>query len=145
MPNAPDIAGFRDAQNRLREVLGQDVTFHVPEAVTWDPAVALDPETGQPYDPTTVPTSGGGHADVVIRVSVVFRTIRRGAVEDQVIDQPVGVMNDGTVALLIAQADYAAIQDATEFVLNGKDYRITDILPDGIGEIDRYVAFGEAR
>lgn len=144
MPPTPDLAGFRDAQDRLRQALGQDIVFQIPVAKTWGPDVSLDPETGEPYDPTAVPVSGGGVTTVTVRATVIFRPIKRGD-EDQVTGVAGGVMNDQNVALLVAATDFTEIEPATGFVLNGKDYSITDIMPDGLGEIDRYVVYGEAR
>lgn len=142
--NGPDLAGWREAQDRLREALGEDVTFSIPLPKTYDESVALDPETGEPYDPTVVPTSGGGFTSVIVRATVVFHPIKRGD-EDQVEQSAVGMMDIKNVALLVGEADYPGIQDAAEFVLHGRDYRITDMMPDGLVGIDRYVVYGAAK
>jgi hypothetical protein len=55
----PDIAGFIAAQDRMRQVFGRDVPFNVPVAPVWPVDTQLD-ENGEPYDPTVVPSSGGG-------------------------------------------------------------------------------------
>jgi hypothetical protein len=66
----PDIAGFIAAQDRMRQVFGRDVPFNVPVAPVWPVDTQLD-ENGEPYDPTVVPSSGGGTAPSVIHVGVV--------------------------------------------------------------------------
>lgn len=139
----PDIAGFVDAQERLRESLGNDVTFKIPQEKVWPDGVQLDPETGEPYDPTVVPVSGADFDEVERKVTVVFRPIHPN-VEDPVDDQPAGVMHRESAALIASPAVYADIEDAAFFVLNGMEYRVTSIDPDGIVGIDRYIVFGEA-
>jgi hypothetical protein len=143
IPNGPDLDGWREAQARLRTALGQNVTFKIPLPKVWDPDVQLDPETGEPYDPTVVPTSGGGFAEIEKRVSVVFRPIHPN-VEDPVLDEPAGVMHRESVALMADPADYPDIEDAARFTLQGNEYRVTSIDADGLVETDRYVIFGEA-
>lgn len=140
----PDIAGFKDAQERLRQQLGVDVTFEIPEPKTWGPDVAIDPESGEPFDPTTVPTSGGGTTEVVKRASKIFRPIVRSG-EDSAVSSPIGVMDTEHMAVVIGEADYADVQDATGFTVNGKGYGITDSTPDGLDAIDRYIFYGQAR
>jgi hypothetical protein len=141
---APDIAGFKDAQRRLRQTTGQDITFRIPVAPVWDPAVQRDPETGDPYDPTAVPTSGGGFTNVVVRASVNFKPIRVHIL-DEVQDFAGGVQRTDQVALTVDTLAYPPIQDATEFVLNGVDWKITEVIPDGLQTEDRKVIFGEVK
>jgi hypothetical protein len=144
LPPTPDIAGFKDAQKRLRNYLGQEIDFQIPVPKTWGPDVALDPETGEPYDPTAVLTSGGGDTIVTVKATVIFRPIKRGD-EDLVAGVAAGVMNEENVALYIDVSDFASVEAATGFSWNGKDYRITDMLPDGLTSIDHYIVYGEAR
>lgn len=146
LTNGPDLDGWRDAMNRLRIALGQDITFKVPVAPVYAAGVQLDPETHAPYDPTILPESGGDTTDVIIRVGVVQRPIRSARPADDVdMGSAAGPMLTTNVALIIGEADYVSIQDATAFVLNGRDYGITDIYPDGLTRIDRYIVYGEAK
>lgn len=140
----PDITGFREAQSKLRTLLGQDIVFHVQAEKVWGPDVAIDPEQGEPYDPTSVPESGGEITDVTVRASVVFRPLARTP-EDEVTTSPVGLMGTQVVALDIAPADYLAIEDAIEFILNGRTFHITDITPDGLTSVDRFIVYGQAQ
>lgn len=142
MSEQPDIAGWLDAQDRMRVSTGQDVTFKLRNPPVYAAGVQLDPESGQPFDPTIDPISGGDLTDVVKRVGVIFRPVR-GNVKDDESDEAGGAFLSSNVALDVAVADHAAIQDAVQFVLNGRDYRITDILPDGLTQVDRYLAFGQ--
>jgi hypothetical protein len=139
----PDIQGFQEAMARGRDFLGQDVTFHVPVAPTWPADVALDPETGRPYDPTAVPSSGGGETDVVIHVGVVSPVLTVAA-RDAVEADFQGVVRTNKAALDVALSDEAAIHNAVAFTLDGIRYHVTDGLEHGLTEPDRYLVFGEA-
>ena len=139
-----DLTGFRDAQNRLRAGMGQDVDFKVPVTKTYASGVQLDPESGEPYDPTVVPTSGGGFTTVTVRALIVFRPIR-GALDEPAEEGPRGISRGESMALDIAAADNAEVEDATEAEVNGVNYRITDWVPEGIQGTDRWIVFLEAR
>jgi hypothetical protein len=142
MPAVPDIAGFRDAQRRLREALGRDAVFHVPLAVTWGADVSLDPQTGRPYDPTIVPESGGGSTDVTKRVGLVMRPITQR--DDQVAEEsPIGPRRDTLIAMAVEVEDFPDVQDATNVTLAGVGYTITETLRDP-GLDDRYIVYAEA-
>jgi hypothetical protein len=49
--DAPDLAGFRDAQERKRLALGEDVIFRWPAQRVYAAGVSLNAE-GEPLDPT---------------------------------------------------------------------------------------------
>lgn len=141
MTPTPDIAGFADAQNRLRLGLGQDIGFRIPQAPAWPAGTAVDPESGEPYDPTTVDASGP--PDVVTKkVNVIFRALIAGS-DDVVVRERLGVMTTEGCALIAAAADKADIVEATEFTVNGRRYRITDTVDDGLTAVQRYIIFGE--
>lgn len=137
----PDIAGFRAAQEELIDKLGQDVTFHVPHAPTYPLGTVLDPETGKPHDPTIRPTNPGDD-DVVVRCTVVYRPIQG---EDDVQGGPGGVRRTSQMALALKVADFPAVEDARTATVNGVGFKLTDIVPDGLTEVQRYIAFLEAR
>jgi hypothetical protein len=141
MRPVPDIAGFREAQDELIQRLGQDVTFHIPGAVTYPPGTPLDRETGRPHDPTIKPVSEPV-VDEVVRCSVVYRPI---AGEDDVEANIGGVRRTTSMALAMRVPDFARVEDATEATVNGRDYKVTEIVPDGLTEVQRYIAFLEAR
>lgn len=138
----PDVSGFVEAQARLRDVLGTDVTFYVPTEIVWPAGTAIDPETGRPYDPMAEPESGGDFTEVVKRVGLVFNPVPDEAPTGA--DVRGGLRRDGNVAFSIDAADYPDIQGATEAETGGIRYRITGI-EDDAGPDDRYIAFGEAK
>jgi hypothetical protein len=141
-PVIPDIAGFADAQDRLRQQFGQNITFKVPQAKTWPAGTAIDPESGEPYDPTVVPTSGANPTLVTKKVNVIFKPLIPGRADD-VERVPLGVKQTKGAALLASPADYPDIQGAVSFELNGREYRVSDQVPDGLTTVQRYVIFGE--
>lgn len=58
MTGSPDIAGFKEAQVRLVEALGNEVTFYfAPSAQVYPSGTYIDPETNKPLDPTIQPSS----------------------------------------------------------------------------------------
>lgn len=144
MAGGPDIAGFKEAQDRLRTELGTDVMFDIPVPPVWPPGTQLDRETGEPYDPTVVPESGGGTTQVTVRALPVFRPIRTAG-EDFVEAGPGGITRDRAAALDLADEDYAQVENATHFTLSGMRFRVTEAIPDGIEAApDRHIIYGEA-
>ncbi len=144
MPVIPNIAGFKDAQQRLRDHMGVEVTFRLPTAPVWPVNAALDPQTGRPYDPTVEPESGGGFTDIVKTVALVFRPIKVN-VEDPIGDEVQGGIRHGeSIALSMSVDDHADVGEAVQVSLEGTEYRIMSMIVDP-GLDDRYIAFGEAK
>lgn len=143
MPTQPDIQGFRDAMDRGRDVLGQDVTFHVLADPVWPDGTAINPETGRPYDPTVVASSGGDETDVVIRVGVVSPVLTVAG-RDQVEADVQGVVRTNRAALDVALEQVPNVSDAVAFTVNEIRYVVTDKVLHGLGGADRYLVFGEA-
>lgn len=140
---APDVSGFLDALDRLRADLGTEVTFRIPVAAVWPSGTQLDPETGRPYDPTIDPISGGGYQDVVKTAALASVLIRRGAEAEIGGDVTGGIRRATNVAANVAAADHPDVAGATQFVVNGNNYKIVDWERDD--STRRWIAFGEAR
>lgn len=132
-PVAPDGAGFAAAQQRLRDALGIDVTFHIPTAPTYDPGTGVDPETGEAYDPWAPPVSGGPGADsdVTKRVSWAMRGVI-GDDEAQA-GAPIGNVASDQAVLILAEADYADVQAATHVTALDTRWKIEEFRPDAMG------------
>lgn len=141
MSATPDIPGFKSAMDRLREVMGREVAFHLVTPAAYDPGVQLN-DDGEPYDPTAVPSIPAGEIDVTITVGVVT-TVIEGSDEADIDAGPSGVRSSESAALIIALLDKPSIEDATSFTLDGIRYSVTDLRFDG--STDRWVCFGEAR
>lgn len=145
MTIVPDVAGFIAAQERLIDQLGTDVTFHVKAPNVYDVAVQLDPQTQEPYDPTTVPISGGEEADTQLRVGLVRRLLDSGA-DDDVEDRAGGVMRSGRAALAVKVGDFPTIEAASEVTVAGERYRVTDQAAEQIrSTVYRHIVYLEAK
>lgn len=140
--SGPDIAGFLDAQNRLRDNMGHDVDFMVRVPAVWPEDVALD-DDGSPYDPTVEPLSGGGLEAVTKRVGVIYKQaspMRPGAATRF---EPIGEMSGIDLILDVNAADRADIQTAVQVWLNEQRFKIVEWVPGGLGKIDRYLVYGQ--
>jgi hypothetical protein len=71
VPPQADLAGFADAQSRLRNQFAEEVTFMYPEQFAWPAGTPIDPETDEPYDPTVEPITASA-ASAVVRCDVAF-------------------------------------------------------------------------
>lgn len=140
MSEAPDLAGFADAQHRLREAFGEPVIFLHPPVETWPPGTALDPETGRAYDPMIEPdTTAQASATVICDVAT------RPFSNDDVEVAPVGLV-EREHQMLACDLGYAsAASGAVEYEVRGARYAITSQRADGIGGLQRFLTFGRRR
>lgn len=130
----PDHAGFREAMVKMRMEFGEDVPFFTRVEGTYPPGVALDPETGQPFDPT-VPATGSGWASAMMRVQVFSDALQPGAEDDAKLT-PVGWFEQGNIVLDADPEEYEAVSDAEEIEWLGERYVISDVDGGTIGEIE---------
>lgn len=147
MPVTPDIEGFVNAQVRLREQFGQDVPFYFGSASVWPPGTPLDPETGNPYDPTILPVSSGAPSAMVPNVSVVHRPMglsRRGIAGEEV-TTAVGRFEEGEAALIVGPADFDtySLDEAKWVEVHEEEWEITSFDADALGSNDtqRYILY----
>lgn len=144
MALTPDVAGFADAQRRLRSQLGVNATFLIPAAVTWDPAEPLDPETGRPYDPFAEPASGGGFDEQVARVSFVSRPLGSARTSAGAFGEgPVGKVDQSVAALIVDVADYDRVKNATDVVVNDHQWEIQQFRHDELAANKRWIVYLE--
>lgn len=130
--------GFVDAQRRLREKLGMDITFYGPTEAIYDPDVPLDPETGQPHDPMIVPTASAA-ASAVVRCSVVHRPFTQAEGQDAA--EGWGSRDD--VSLIVDIDDVPRLASAVAFEYGDRLFTIRTTPFDGIGDIQRWIVHGE--
>lgn len=144
MPPVPDIAGFFDAQARLRQQTGVDATFIIPTDPVWPPGTALNPETGKPFDPTVVATSAGVPVEVVVRCSILTRLV--GAIGNPTEDRAGGSFSGGSIALGVPEERRDEIDGATDVTVADVRYRVKDIKPDpAFNDVRRFIVFAENR
>lgn len=139
----PDLAGFADAQRRLRSRFGRVVTFYKPTDALYDPSVPLDEHTGQPFDPTIRPASGGALASASAVASVVYQPLQ-GTSRDRTVSDQLGRHSKLNKDLILDISERAVASGAVRFEIDEEAWAIVDVKLDGIGELQRVVVFGEA-
>lgn len=140
MPEAPDLAGFGDAQHRLRTHFGEPIVFIWPADVTWSPGTKLDDETGKPYDPTVQPTA----TDPDNRLAVADVATRPFNTEDVEFAAP-GMVEREHVMLAMDLPYASAASGADAFMVRGAEYKLSSSRQDGIGELQRFLVFGRRK
>lgn len=139
MATRPNIAGFRDAMERKREELGEEILFLGDASVTFPPGTPTDPETGHPYDPVLTPTASA-RASATATCEVAFRSTGR-----QELQERAGAFGwvENTNVLLIAGSGVASrVVGMTEFVCRGDHFEIRARKFDGVVGVDRYLIWG---
>ena len=137
----PDLAGFADAQERLRDGFGELVTFRSAASETYPPGTPLDPETGKPYDVTIVPTASGS-SEWIVKCDVVFRAINRAGIGGDSNPTPAGILEEGHIMLIANSAAASAAASAVQFDVRGDTFKITSRKFDGVGGIQRHLTYG---
>jgi hypothetical protein len=138
----PDLTGYREAQIALIAQLGSEVEFFLPAGVVWPPEAILDPETGEPYDPSVLPVSSG-FSSASVKCGIAIRS-RGGVAKDEEILTAIGPFENGEGALLVPVADYEAnsLDEATEAVVYNERYDITQADEDGLADqIHRVIVY----
>lgn len=134
----PDLAGFRAAQQRKRDELGEDVLFLHEPSITFPPGTPTDPETGRPYDPVLTPTASA-RASAIVRCAVAVDWGTREDVEDT----PAGIFARGDVMAIAPSGAASAIDGAIELEVRGVRYSVRSQTFDGVAGIDRFLTIGE--
>jgi hypothetical protein len=144
----PDLDGFRDASVRLRAAMGRELTYLTPTPTTWPPGTALDPETGEPYDPAIAPLASGFTSAAVQTLVVQPGASDRVAKE---IEAAIGRMEEGEAALVIGADDWDAndLEDATLVVIYDDTWELASDRLDSVGgataDPDRVIAHAKQR
>jgi hypothetical protein len=138
----PDLAGFRDAQERKRLALGEDVIFRWPAARVYAADVSLNAD-GEPLDPTVQPQSEvvptvTVHAGVAQGVGTLQRLSREST------QSAAGRFERAEVMVIVNLADAAQLDGATSFerVATGETFEIVADREDGVSIPDRYLVYG---
>lgn len=137
----PDLDGFRDASVRLRAAMGRPLWYLTPTPTTWPEGTALDPESGQPYDPTIVPLASGFSSASAQTLVVLPGATDRVAKE---VEAAIGRIEVGDAALVLAAKDWDALdlEDATGVVIYDDTWELADARFDsvgGAGDADRVI------
>lgn len=135
---APDLAGFQAGQDRLREAVGQPVTFERPVSVTFAPDVPIDPETDLPFDPVLAHAAGSAIASASASCNVAHRTQAGNEAEAAA----AGWMENAHILVIGApELEQAAAASATAMIVRDTRYAIIAIRRDP-GLTDRTLVYG---
>jgi hypothetical protein len=134
---APDLAGFRAAQNRLIQQVGITAVFVHEGQSTYASDVPMNPNTGKPYDPFATPTSSTAERRETVQCGIVARV----AVEGDTRQTAIGMMSRESVALLCNIVDLPRITGADRVEFENEVYELRSIDQDSIGA--RAIAFVE--
>jgi hypothetical protein len=137
----PDYAGYKEAQERLRNQLGEAVVLLAPLVATYPPGTVIDPESGEPLDPLVKPTASG-EASALVKGRVAYTPVRRGGVP-QAGATPIGWMSEANIVVILSSGAASAAKGAAAMVVREERYAIRDAQVDGIAGIDRYLLFGQ--
>lgn len=143
----PDLDGFRDASVRLRASMGRPLWYLTPMATTWPEGTALDPQSGQPYDPTIVPLASGFSSASAQTLVVLPGGGDRVAKE---VEAAIGQIEEGAAALVIAADDWKnlSLEDATGVRIYEDTWEIADARFDSVGgdsDADRVIVHARKR
>lgn len=136
----PDLAGFSEAQQRLRSAFGEPVVFLAPVESVWPDGTPVDPETNRPYDPVLAATSSG-QASALVNATVAVRPYGKPEAEWTAL----GATERDHVMLISDIAAASACEGAESFVVRDESYKVTAMRPDGIGGVQRWLTFGRKR
>lgn len=140
MEVTPDLAGFKQAQEELRQHFGQDVTFHFAPKLSYPEGTPLDPESGRPYDPQ-IEGEEETPKTVDVKCNVAFRPVR-GLAEDTV-ESPIGNIKSNECVLIMSIEQWETVDEAVAFSVKGDRYRLKKSTEDGIGSDYRQLVWGE--
>lgn len=130
----PNLEGFADSRQRLRDAFGQDVTFLIPAGATYDDPA--DPETGDPFDPWATPSAGGGEPTEVLKsVSVVNRPLT--GIRDDAEVTPIGRLASDDIAFILPFDEWGDVAGATHARYLDDRYKITEVRDDAMATVYR--------
>jgi hypothetical protein len=138
----PDFAGFDDAQRRFRAAFARDVVVHTTESPSYPPGTVLDPESGEPHDPTIAPTSGGGDVSQVISARVIGGAFTGTATNEET--DALGLHSLRDVALVLDPELYDDVANATSFDFDNESYQVQRVVTDVIAQSQRVIVYGRA-
>lgn len=143
--SAPDVTGFVNAQAGLRSQLGLEVVFKVPIAEVWPGGTKINPDTGEPYDPTIKPTSDP-FTELTKRCLVILKQASPLRPQSDSENEASGEMSGMDIIVDIAETDYAEVEDATEMIVNELNYRIRETKPFALADTRyRRLIYGQER
>lgn len=130
MPSSitPNLPAFFAAAKRLRSNFGSDCVFHVPVVAAWPGGTKINPDTGRPYDATAVRTNAG-FTNVTRKVLIILKQGSPLRPQADARFEEAGLLSGMDIILDLDADDYAAVQNAVEFTINGLNYKLEEWKP----------------
>lgn len=143
MAVTPDLEGFREAQERLREetYFGEQFTFYGVTVPTYPPGTPTDAETGAAMDPVVEPTSEETPEETVVG-TVTFKAINRAGVGGDTEFTAMGQIDNMHVLGIFDIEHRAVLEPMERFTVRGENFQITSAKPDGIAGVERWLVYG---
>jgi hypothetical protein len=140
----PDLAGFAEAELKLREQFGVDATFIIPGVDAWPADTPTDPETGKPYDPFLAPEVDNPDVQITLRCSYVHRPFTPGLWGGMDTPQtPLGVVDRGMAALILTAEQRNQVRGATRVVIGEETWDVELWRNDVQFNLDRWLVYLE--
>lgn len=141
----PDTAGFAEAQSQLRVQLGTPVVFQVPIAPAWPGGTKINPDTNLPYD-AAIKRTNGEFTDITKTVLIILKQGSPLRPQADTLWEQVGDSTGMDIILDVAAADYAAVEEASEVIVNGLRYKIEEQKPFSLGgSVYRFLFYAKER
>jgi hypothetical protein len=145
MSVTPNLAGFYAASQQLRQTFGDQITFSVPQAPAWPTGTQINPDTGEPYSAMAV-RSNPEFVTVTITASVILKEASPLRPQADTEFTAAGALSGMDIILDVADADYALVQDASEFSYATKNYRVEEWKPFEMANVTyRWLCYGKER
>lgn len=138
----PDLSDYFAATRMLRTQLGGQCTFHVPQPPEWPAGTRINPDTQEPYSAMVVRTNPE-YVDVVKTVLIILKqgSPLRPQTDERFAEA--GMLSDMDIILDVDSNDYADVQAASKFTINGLNYRLEEWKPFSLGNtMYRYLCYG---
>lgn len=136
----PDLAGFADAQGRLREAFAEPVVFIRPPELVWPSGTPIDPETGAPYDPTIDPVSWSDDT-----AEIPCDILTQPLTKDDVTWTALGATERDHAIFIAASGTASAASGASAVVARDEDYMVTSQKFDGVAGVQHFLTFGRKK
>lgn len=128
----PGLTGFRDASERLRNLMGNALVYLIPSPTVWPEDAVLDPESGEPFDPAIAPLASGFASAAVNTLVVMPGGNDRVAKE---VEAAIGRIEEGEAALIISSFDWDSqgLEGATLVQIYDDTWELADARYDSVG------------
>lgn len=139
-----DALAFIAAQDELRANFGAAVTMQTPNEPIWPDGTRINPDTQQPYNAMIVPTNPA-YSETVIKALVIVKAGSAFRPQGDEHFTQVGIMSGMDAILDVSSADYARVEDASDFIVMGDRFTVAEWKPFELAGITyRYLLYGQA-